>query len=146
MTQLQGRKLPLLLLRFYSSSHMSTHSRQLQNHNMTCNTFILFIFLCVQMELQHQQHLWCSMALRQRRGDGPICSLINRWNANDPDSSCRLKCRGEGEGGCLCGGRAFVLEPMLKISTTLEYRHLHKWLNYNRMNSFRISYYFYIIF
>lgn len=96
MTQLQGRK---LLLRFYSSSHMSTQSRQLQKHNMTWSTFIYFIFfICADgaAAATAASVLLNGSPAEQRRGDGPICSLINRWNANDPDSSCRLKCRGEG--------------------------------------------------
>lgn len=69
------------------ASKTSCHVTPPYTHTHTLNSSC-----CIWRE----QHLCCSVAPRQSRGDGPICSLINRRNANDPDSSCRLKCEGEG--------------------------------------------------
>lgn len=54
----------------------------------------------------------------EMKRNAAICSLIKRRNANDPDSSCRLKTqrgRRRGRDGLLCGGRLGGLKPLLTI-------------------------------
>jgi len=108
MTQLQGRKL-LLLLR-WTREHTAPSAPTASRHEafLLCVIDYFNVVRCSSM-----RHLRCSTALRQRRG--PICSLINGWNANDPDSSCRLKMQrggGRGGGAAFVGvGRACVAEP-----------------------------------